>query len=202
MAFSIRNHLLFSGNAQVPFKATTNQGGALRPAYLIMHYTAGTSLSGATSWFSNPAASASAHLTIDYNGKIVQSVAFNKVAWHAGASSWAGISGMNRHSIGIELVNAGKLKRKENGKWENWSGAAIPPARVIVATHKHESSQAGWEAYPQAQLDAAMEVAVALHASYHFLDVLGHDDISPNRKVDPGPAFPMLSFSSKVLGRE
>lgn len=202
MAFSVKNHLLMEDNAEVPFKDTPNHGGTLRPSYLIMHYTAGTSLSGATSWFANPHAKASAHLTIDYDGEIVQMVPFNKVAWHAGLSSWAGLQGMNQHAIGIELVNAGKLKRKENGKWENWSGKVIPPAKVVVAPHKNENQPAGWEVFPEVQLAVALDVAIALHATYRFLDVIGHDDVSPSRKVDPGPAFPMLSFASKVLGRE
>ena len=55
--------------------------------------------------------------------------------------------------------------------------------------------------YPQAQIDAAVRVASALHTAYHFTDILGHEDVSPGRKVDPGPLFPMNSFRSIVLGR-
>ena len=108
---------------------------------------------------------------------------------------------MNKFSIGIELVNAGKLRKNAGGKWVNWALNEIPENEVTLAKHKHEQEQAGWHEYTEAQIDAALKAAIALHAAYEFTDILGHDDISPGRKVDPGPLFPMISFKSKVLGR-
>jgi N-acetylmuramoyl-L-alanine amidase len=52
-----------------------------------------------------------------------------------------------------------------------------------------------------AQIEAALAVAEALQDAYDFEDVLGHDDISWDRKTDPGPAFPMISFRSRIVGR-
>ncbi len=127
-------------------------------------------------------------------------VRFNRIAWHAGRSSWGDLEGLNQSSIGIELVNAGKLRRVA-GKWLNWAGRSIPDAQVIEDTHKDETVSAGWQVYPAEQIEAALDVAIALHRTYRFLDVLGHEDISPRRKVDPGPAFPMRSFASHVIGR-
>ena len=198
--FSIQNHSLLNAGAAVPFTATPNQGGVVRPLYLIMHYTAGTSASGAISWLANPEAKASAHLVVDTNGAVTQMVRFNRVAWHAGRSNWGDLEGMNQFSIGIELVNAGKLRRVA-GKWLNWAGRVIPDPDVVEDTHKHETSPAGWQVYPAAQIDAALAIAVALHRTYRFLDVLGHEDISRGRKVDPGPAFPMRSFAFHIIGR-
>ncbi|WP_421723030.1 N-acetylmuramoyl-L-alanine amidase [Bauldia sp.] len=202
MAYSLRDHFLHDDDDPVQFIETPNQSSGITPTYLIMHYTAGTSLSGATSWFANPEARASAHLTIDKDGKVVQMVRFNRKAWHAGRSAWAGLSSLNAHSIGIELVNAGKLRRRGDGKWVNWANNAIPNNRVAEATHKDETSSAGWELFPDKQVETAIEIAIALRDRYNFVDVLGHDDVSPGRKVDPGPLFPMISFKSRVLGRE
>ena len=202
MTYSVQGHILRSNGHAVPFVATPNQGpmGSVRPLYLIMHYTAGMTAAGAINWLANPQAQASAHLVIDRNGKVTQMVAFNRRAWHAGISKWQDLEPMNPYSIGIEMANAGKLK-KVGGNWQNWAGNVVPAAEVEETTHKHESVPAGWHTYPVAQIEAALEVALALHAIYRFLDVLGHEDISRGRKVDPGPAFPLASFASKVLGR-
>ncbi len=201
MTYTVRNHRLEKDGKEVKFVASPNVGGALKPQYLVMHYTAGLTLDGAVSWFANPQAKASAHITIGRDGSIVQQVPFNKVAWHAGKSTWGSLIGMNSYAIGIELVNAGKLRKREDGKWVNWADNVVPPPEVTVLTHKNESSPAGWHIYAEVQLQTAIDVARALNDQYTFLDIVGHDDISPNRKVDPGPAFPMITFESQVMGR-
>ncbi|TCK28668.1 N-acetylmuramoyl-L-alanine amidase [Ancylobacter aquaticus] len=200
MGFDIKAHRLRQDGKETRFVRTPNQGGKVQPLYLIMHYTAGVSAEGAISWLSRAEAKASAHLVIDRDGTVTQMVTFDRVAWHAGKSRWQDLEGMNSYSIGIELVNAGKLKRVA-GKWVSWSGTVIAEADVMEATHKDETAPAGWHTYPQVQIETAIDVAVALNASYRFLDVLGHEDVSPKRKVDSGPAFPMRSFESRVIGR-
>lgn len=149
-------------------------------------------------WLRNPlagsAAKASAHLVIGRNGRIVQMVAFNRRAWHAGICRWGDIEGLNAYAIGIELDNAGRLQRRGDGAWVHpASGRVLPASEVIEAQHKAEARPAGWHAYTKAQLRAAAAAARALHDRYGFIDVLSHDDIAPGRKVDPGPAFPMAS---------
>jgi N-acetylmuramoyl-L-alanine amidase len=198
----VRNHLLYSGSKQIRFVDSPNRKQGIRQLYLIMHYTAGRNLASSVAWFQNPQASASAHIVVGANGDVVQMVRFDQQAWHAGQSSWGELIGMNAHSIGIELDNPGKLSRAENGQWKSWFGGTYQPANVMVARHKHESVDNGWHIFPPKQLDAAIEVAAALHAKYRFLDILGYEDISPRRKTDPGPAFPLLSFRSRILGRE
>jgi N-acetylmuramoyl-L-alanine amidase len=198
----ISNHLLVrTSGEEVSFVKSPNYASGVSPIYLIMHYTAGTTLSGAVSWFQNPEAQASAHLVIDRDGSIVQMVAFNRRAWHAGKSKWGSLEGMNHYSIGIELVNAGKLRKNSSGQWVNWSNKIIPATDVTVAKHKDETSEAGWHEYPEAQIEAATKVSALLHKTYNFTDILGHDDVSPGRKFDPGPLFPINSFRSIVLGR-
>ncbi|MHB8067598.1 MAG: N-acetylmuramoyl-L-alanine amidase [Desulfobaccales bacterium] len=199
----VKDHYLFSDDdQQVSFDESPNQSGLIKPMYLIMHYTADVSFHNVVSWFENPEAKASAHLVIGTDGSLVQMVRFNKKAWHAGISQWGELESMNSYSIGIELVNAGKLNKRADGKWINWANSVIPDEQVVVLKHKDEDQVAGWQIYSQKQIDTAVEVALALHGKYSFEDILGHDDVAPGRKVDPGPAFPMISFKSRVLGRE
>ncbi len=198
----IKNHMMYYANGDaVEYVQTPNKSGTVNPLYLIIHYTAGTSFDGAINWFSNPRAKASANIVIGRDGRVVQMVPLNRKAWHAGRSSWGQLSSMNKYSIGIELVNAGKLQQRTDGAWINWSNAVIPDEEVVILTHKNESREAGWQIYAEQQISTAIEVAVALHDKYEFTDILGHDDVAPNRKVDPGPAFPLISFASNVLGR-
>ena len=198
----IKHLLVAEAGEHVTLLDTPNQSGAISPLYLIMHYTAGTSMDGAVSWLRNPAAKASAHLVIDRSGKVVQLVPFNRRAWHAGISKWGNLESMNQYSIGIELVNAGKL-RLSNGQWLVESTLKpVPSAEVSLATHKNETKEVGWHEYTEVQIETASRIGALLHSVYGFTDVLGHDDVSPNRKVDPGPLFPMSSFRSIVLGRE
>ena len=117
----ISNHLLVAeAGDKVSFVKSPNYSSGVSPIYLILHYTAGPTLSGTVSWFQNPEAQASAHLVIDRNGSIVQMVAFNRRAWHAGKSRWGNLENINHYSIGIELVNAGKLRKNSSGQWVNW----------------------------------------------------------------------------------
>lgn len=185
----------------IKFVSSPNFSSPLKPKYLVIHYTAGPSLEGTVSWFADPAAQASAHIVIGRDGEIVQMVSFDKKAWHAGISQWGPLQGLNSHSIGIELVNAGKLSLNGRKEWVSWSKKVIPEEDVTVATHKNEETESGWHEYTENQLAALISVARVLHAAYNFEDILGHDDIAPTRKVDPGPLFPMESFRSAILGR-
>jgi N-acetylmuramoyl-L-alanine amidase len=166
-----------------------------------MHYTAGPTLSSAVDWFLDRKARASAHFVIGRDGEVVQMVPLNYRAWHAGVSEWGHLVGMNQYAIGIELVNAGKLRRRSDGAWVNWSNRPVPDNEVTVARHKSESEDAGWQEYTDVQVQRALAVATVLNDAFGFADVLGHEDVSPGRKVDPGPLFPLNSFRSRVLGR-
>jgi N-acetylmuramoyl-L-alanine amidase len=196
----ITRHRLALDGAAAQWQPSPNHGGKLEPEYLVIHYTAGRSLEESVNWLGSKASKASAHVVIGRDGTIVQQVAFDRVAWHAGASSWEGRVGLNRWSIGIELDNAGKLTR-HGSRWRSWFGQTYDPDDVLEATHKHESEPAGWHVYTPEQLDAALELATSLVERYGLRDIIGHDDISPGRKSDPGPAFPMASFRARIFGR-
>jgi N-acetylmuramoyl-L-alanine amidase len=178
-----------------------NQQGKVQHEYLVMHYTAGRTAEGAVKWLVNPQARASAHLVIGRDGSITQLVRFDRIAWHAGFSRWEGREGLNQYSIGIELDNAGRLTR-HGDQWRAWFGVDYAPTEVIEAVHKNETDLWGWHTYPPVQLEVALEVANALMSKYNLYDVIGHEDIAPGRKSDPGPAFPMDSFRAHLLGRQ
>lgn len=199
----ILNHLLFSDDGnQVPYRATPNKGGRYTPSYLVMHYTAVTKAGGSIDWFLKPEAKASAHLIIDRDGSVTQFAPFNIVTWHAGVSQWHELNGLNNYAIGIELVNGGRLI-KQGTKWVcPVDKKVIADDDVIMAKHKNESIETGWQEYTEKQLSVAMTIASLLVKTYGLKDVIGHDDIAPFRKSDPGPAFPMGSFQSKAMGRK
>jgi N-acetylmuramoyl-L-alanine amidase len=169
-------------------------GGTSMPTrrFLVIHYTAGATAKSSIEWWKRPAAKgANAHLVIDRDGTIYQCRPFDRTAGHAGASQWkdpkTGVTYrmLNQCSIGIELANAG----------DNWQLAErytkLPP---VVARHKFGGPEKKWEAYPAEQMDALRRVSAALVIRYNLDDVVGHEDIAPTRKVDPGPAFPMAEF--------
>lgn len=138
----------------VEYKASPNTSGTIKPLYLIMHFTASSTASGAISWLTDPKSKVSAHLHIDREGNIVQMVDFNKRAYHAGKSEWKGQSDLNWHTIGIELQNTGTQE------------------------------------YTEKQIQSLVEANRAIVREYGIKEIVGHSDISPGRKTDPGKQFP------------
>ncbi len=198
----IRDHKLYlDEQTAVPFKDTPNQGGEITPEYLVMHFTKGASAESSVSWLQNPTAKASAHLVIGRDGGVTQLVDFNHKAWHAGTSQWQGRRGLNGFSIGIELDNYGDLVGSP-GQWRTAWGKAVDDNQVAQLPHKFDNKLRAWQVYSEAQLATAREVGALLMSTYQLKDVMGHDDIAPGRKLDPGPAFPMASFRAALLGRE
>lgn len=197
----INHRLCKDDGTPYPFRKSPNIGGSIkRHEYLIMHYTAGRDAASSVNALTNPSLKASAHLVIGRDASITQLVEFDVVAWHAGKSSWQGLDGLNSYSIGIELDNAGPLERNARG-WVSWFGDTYPDDQVIEAVHKNETSRRGWHLYTPDQLFIALEVSTTLIQHYKMKDILGHDDIAPRRKIDPGPAFPLATFRSRLYGR-
>lgn len=197
----VNHRLVRDDGSAYPFKATPNQGGTIDPRWLVMHYTAGGSAQESIGWLANKDSKASAHVVISRDGAITQMVDFNRRAWHAGESKWKGVNGLNGHSIGIELDGFGFLGNAGPGKWK-FRGTSIPDSDVVVARHKFGSPNGGWPRYPQRQLDVALELARLLVKTYGLEDVIGHEDISPGRKQDPGPAFDMAGFRASCMAAD
>lgn len=188
---------------QVSFRATPNHGGALKARYLVMHYTAGRSAASSVESLctQKPSGNSSAHVVLGRDGSIVQLAPFNVVTWHAGVSQWNGVVGLNTCSIGIEMDNAGLLKRV-GPHYQAWFGAIYPDDQVLVAEHKYGGGVQPWHAYTEVQIERAVELAELLVSHYKLEDVLGHEDIARGRKTDPGPAFPLESVKGRAMGRE
>ncbi|MDH5538197.1 MAG: N-acetylmuramoyl-L-alanine amidase [Rhizobacter sp.] len=196
----IQNHRLVG--PKVSFSQTPNIGSALQPRFVVLHYTAGSSLESSVRSLCTrkPQGNASAHVVLGRDGRIVQLASFNVVTWHAGISHWNGLTGLNQHAIGIEMDNAGRLHR-EGDKFVAWFGRAYPNSDVQLAEHRHGGGVQPWHTYPQAQIERALELSELLVAHYGLEDVLGHEDISRGRKTDPGPAFPLQAVRSRAMGR-
>lgn len=201
MKIDASHKLIGNDDVAVPYKASPNHGGVLTPSLLVMHYTAGKSAESSASWLCSPIAKASAHLIIGMDGKIIQLVPFNFTSWHAGQSVWEGREQVNHFSIGIELDNPGRLSRKGDHWWSTSLGQSYPDDAGILLTHKNEKTPCGWHVYPAVQLETAFEVASCIIEHYGIKEVVGHEDVAPGRKSDPGPAFPMDSFRGKLFGR-
>ncbi|HSQ95558.1 MAG TPA: N-acetylmuramoyl-L-alanine amidase [Croceibacterium sp.] len=127
---------------------------------VVLHYTDMPSAEAALTRLCDPAAKVSAHYVITEEGEVIRLVDESMRAWHAGMSYWRGKSNVNGASIGIELVNPGHT--------------------------------CGYRPFPDAQIDALVPL---LHRIVHDYDipranVVGHSDIAPQRKLDPGELFP------------
>lgn len=168
------------------------------PDTIIIHYTAGGSLGSAVNTFKDPDVEASAHVVVDKDGSLVQMVPFDRIAWHAGRSAFQDRTSLNRFSIGIEIVNAGKLE-KSGSVWSSWFGRSYQEEEVIQAVHRNEDSPSYWERYTSEQIEAVFSLCKALKKSYGIVHILGHEEISPGRKIDPGPAFPLDKIRDKLL---
>jgi N-acetylmuramoyl-L-alanine amidase len=140
------------------------------PFMVILHYTGMESAKGALARLCDPASKVSAHYVIEENGRVHHLVSNDKRAWHAGLSYWRGMTDINSASIGIELVNPG-----------------------------HEF---GYKAFPQRQIKALETLLQRLCSGFDIPPsaILGHSDIAPSRKTDPGELFPWEDLAKAGFG--
>lgn len=199
----IKDHKLVSENSgeNIKYEETPNHSGPLKiglPDTIVLHYTAGASLESSVRWLTKPEANASAHLLVGKDGAIVQLAPLNYRTWHAGKSNWKGRTDLNSYSIGIEMDNAGVLEKRADGYY-TYFGKKIPNDKVVIAKHKSRPEEMAWEAYTAEQIQTVEEICVLLKSTYPIDEFVGHEDIAPERKTDPGPAFPLNSIRDKIL---
>lgn len=137
---------------------------------LVLHYTGMRTAEEALARLCDPAARVSAHYTIDVDGTVYRHVDESRRAWHAGVSYWAGRHNVNGRSIGIELVNPG-----------------------------HEF---GYVDFARPQIAALIELSRGILLRHHIppRNVLGHSDVAPARKMDPGELFPWQTLAALGVG--
>lgn len=201
--FSIDDHILTGDN--ISFRLSPNTPGRFQsgsPDTIVIHFTAGSSLVSSVNVLTNADSGVSAHFVVGRNGDIVQMLPTNKIAWHAGESHYEGRSGLNQYSIGIELDNAGQLKARGDGTYESWFGEVYGENEVLAAQHANQQSIGYWHKYTEVQIARTLSICKALCSYYDISTVVGHEEIAPARKVDPGPAFPLQKFKALVLQSE
>jgi len=196
----ITNHFLSGENIKI--EQTPNISGEFAsglPDTLVMHYTGGSSAESSVRHLCKKSAKASAHLVIGRDGKIFQLAPFNVITWHAGRSSWKERNGLNKYSIGIELDNAGELTDNGSGKFFSWFNKAYATEEVYSGIHRNRTSSSFWHSYTEEQLEKTFDVCELISEHYNIKEIIGHEEIAPARKSDPGPAFPLDRMREQIL---
>jgi len=137
---------------------------------LVIHYTGMQSEVESVNKLCNPKSKVSSHFLISKSGKIYRLVDDNRIAWHAGKSCWGKYKNLNKNSIGIELVNKG---------------------------HKF-----GYKNFKKKQISSLVKICKSLIKKYKIKKkyIVGHSDIAPLRKIDPGEKFPWKELANKKIG--
>ena len=138
--------------------------------FVIIHYTGMQSEIESIKRLKNPKFKVSCHYLVNRRGKIIQMVKDKNIAWHAGKSMWKQFKNLNKNSIGIELVNRGH--------------------------------QFGYQNFSSNQIKSLIKLCKDLKKKYSIKkeDFLGHSDIAPLRKTDPGEKFPWKKLSTHNIG--
>ena len=126
---------------------------------VVLHYTGMPDAASAIDRLRDPEAKVSCHYLVTEEGQVLRMVAEEKRAWHAGRSCWRGVEGVNAVSIGIEIVNPG---------------------------HDH-----GYRPFPRAQMEGLLPLLDGIVKRHQVprANVVGHSDVAPARKQDPGELF-------------
>ena len=136
---------------------------------IVLHYTGMPDAGGALDRLTSPESQVSAHYLVDEDGSIYALVDESKRAWHAGKSRWRGVSDVNSASIGIEIVNPG-----------------------------HEF---GYRPFPDEQIAALIPLVSSIKERHAIGrgNIVGHSDVAPDRKEDPGELFPWEALARRRL---
>ncbi|HZC17621.1 MAG TPA: N-acetylmuramoyl-L-alanine amidase [Caulobacteraceae bacterium] len=140
------------------------------PDMVLLHYTGMATGQEALARLRDPEAKVSAHYLIEEDGRVFALVAEERRAWHAGVSFWQGMRNLNGVSIGVEIVNPG----------HDW----------------------GYRPYPEVQIAALIDLLTGVRERWDVADgrIVGHSDVAPDRKIDPGELFPWKRLAKAGFG--
>lgn len=178
---------------------TPHQGGRMTASVIVMHDTAGRlARNSSVAWFMRPEAKASAHFVVERDGAVTQLVACDRQAWHAGKSTWRGRANCNAYSVGIEIVNPGRMTAKGESAAVAWFGQVFKRNAYGIEERATDHHGRGcWMPYTPEQIAVVEQLIAALREAYPSItEVVGHYQISPGRKVDPNPLLP-----ARLLGQ-
>lgn len=142
---------------------------------LVLHYTGMKTSEAALERMQQPDSKVSSHYLIDEDGNVLQLVQEDKRAWHSGVSKWQGDVDLNSRSIGIEIANGGWNIPLADG--------TLPP-------------------YHRSQIDAVIKLSQSILSRFKIPHsrIVGHSDIAPDRKEDPGEHFPWEELATTGIG--
>jgi len=165
----------WGGAAELPIRELPSPNWDERPDgilvdTLILHYTGMQSAQAALDRLRDPAARVSSHYVVEEDGAIWRLVAEGQRAWHAGMSCWRGHTALNDRSVGVEIVNPG----------HEW----------------------GYRCFPALQMAAVCELCLAILGRHPIpaRNVIGHSDVAPDRKQDPGELFDWRGLAANGVG--
>ena len=168
-----------------------------KPQFIILHYTANCSLSKTIQLFYDYFRPVSTHYVIGADGKIVQMVDESKRAWHADRSAWRKNKQINTYSIGIEITNPGYTETLTNP-----CSIFDPHVWNIKTAKQVAGSSFYWHPFTQKQIKSVIDLCKDIMQRYDIApqNILGHSDIAPGRKMDPGPLFPWRLLAKNNIG--
>lgn len=179
---------------------TENAGASIQPQLIVLHSTLTGSLKRTVETLLNSSIGASVHFLIDRDGAVVQLVPTNRAARHAGRDSrWGELKGLNGYSVSIDFINLGQLDKVDQETFKDYTGAIVSADDVQVVVGPFETTY--WHRFTGPQLAVAQALAGELSKHYKIQAIAGHCNVLPERKADPGPAFPIAVFGNTVLGK-
>lgn len=163
------------GGADLPIRERPSPNWDARPPgtpidTLILHYTGMPTAQAALDRLCDPAARVSSHYVVEEDGAVWRLVEERRRAWHAGVSCWRGHAALNDRSVGIEIVNPG----------HEW----------------------GYRPFPALQMAAVCELCLGILGRHPIpaRNVVGHSDVAPDRKEDPGELFDWPGLAANGVG--
>jgi N-acetylmuramoyl-L-alanine amidase len=175
------------------FKGMKSAGKYIQkyPLGLVVHFTEGRQSQSLSDGMAGGINDGYAYMFIDAKGNVAQSLPFTDWGYHAGSSSFPGLgSGLNSKCVGVEVACSGLVEWRR-GKWQPADfDLEIPKEEVFTGPAKENIQKGSYQKFTDAQFRALVELILWMKANnpnvFHLDYVVGHDEIAPGRKSDPG----------------